>query len=86
VIGGQIVGYLLHPGRDIVRHLPDQRNFFRIFRIFSEKFSAKKISTGKILGFSTFAPNFFGPANFRPEFFWDFQISNRKKFTENPIP
>jgi hypothetical protein len=59
--------------------------FFRIFRIFSEKFSAGKISTGKILDFLTFAPKIFGPANFRPEFFWNFQISNRKKFPEIPI-
>ena len=29
--------------------------------------------------FPTFAPTFFGIFNFQPEFFWDFQISSRKK-------
>jgi len=85
-IGGQITGYLLHPGRDLFRHQPDQRNFFRIFWILPELFPDFKISTGKFLGFSTFNPKFFGPANFRPEFFLNFQISNRKKFPENQIP
>jgi len=46
------------------------RNFFWVF----------KISTGKILGFLTFAPKFLAPGNFQPEFFWDFQLSSRKKF------
>jgi hypothetical protein len=51
-----------------------------------ELFSDFKISTGKFLGFSTFAPKIFGPANFRPEFFLNFQISNRKKFPKTQIP
>jgi hypothetical protein len=59
---------------------PVSTHFFRIFRILPELFPDFKISTGKILGFSNFAPTFFGPANFRPEIFWDFQLSNRKKF------
>jgi hypothetical protein len=80
-----ITNYLLCSAA-LFRHQPDQRKCFRIFRNFFKNFSAKKISTGKILGFSTFAPIFFGPANFRPEFFWDFKISNRKKFPKTHIP
>jgi hypothetical protein len=63
----------------------DPGKFFGTFRILPELFPVLKISTGKFLGFSTFAPKIFGPANFRPEFFLNFQISNRKKFPENPI-
>jgi hypothetical protein len=63
----------------------DPGKFFGTFRILPELFSVFKISTGKFLGFSTFAPKIFGPANFRPDFFWNFQLSNRKKFPEYPI-
>jgi hypothetical protein len=38
------------------------------------------------LGISTFAPKIFEPANFRPEFFWHFQLSSWKKFPETQIP
>ena len=50
-------------------------------------FMTGKISTGNFLGFSTFAPTFFGIFNFRPENFWDFKISSRIFFrpgTFNP--
>jgi len=44
-------------------------DFFALFWILPEKFSAKKISAGKFLQFSTFNLKIFGPANFQPEFF-----------------
>jgi|GEM_PF-7110871 hypothetical protein len=62
------------------------QKFLGHFRILPELFSVFYISTGKNLGFLTFAPKIFGPGNFRPEFFWIFQLSNRKKFPETQIP
>jgi hypothetical protein len=44
-----------------------------------ELFLVFKISTGKFLGFSTFAPTFFEFFNFQPEFFLAFEISRPKK-------
>jgi hypothetical protein len=58
------------------------RKFFRHFWFYSQNVSAVQISTGKILGFPTFVPDFFSFFNFRPEIFTVFQISNRKKFPE----
>jgi len=56
------------------------RKFFRRFWFYSQNFLAVRISTGKILGFPTFVPDFFAFFNFRPEIFPVFQISNPKKF------
>jgi hypothetical protein len=61
------------------------RNFYAGKCFDCKKKRAENFSTGKNSGFSTFAPKIFGPANFRPEFFWNFQLSSRKKFPENPI-
>jgi len=44
-----------------------------------ELFWIFQISTGKFLGFSTFAPTFFAISNFRPEIFLVFKISRQKK-------
>jgi len=51
-----------------------------------ELFWIFQISTGKFLGFSTFAPTFFVISNFRPEIFLVFKISRQKKSTGFLIP
>jgi hypothetical protein len=54
--------------------------------LIAKKNGPKIFRPEKIQDFFTFAPKIFGPANFRPEFFWNFQLSNRKKFPKTPIP
>ena len=65
---------------------PANTHFIWIFWILPELFPVFKISTGNFLKFSTFAPTFFSFFNFRPEIFYDFQISNRKKIPKTQIP
>jgi len=54
------------------------RKFFRHFWIYSQNVSAVHISTGKILGFPTFATGFFSFFNFRPEIFPVFTFRTEK--------
>jgi len=58
------------------------QEIFPAILVLFPNFLAVQISTGKILGFPTFATGFFSFFNFRPEIFPVFQISNRKKFPE----
>ena len=63
-----------------------RENFSGRFCFCSQDFLAGNISTGTILDFPDFEPEIFGPANFRPDFFWIFQLSNRKKVQKISFP
>jgi hypothetical protein len=68
------------------------QNLEEVVRIFgpwvsrSENFPGFKLSTGKILDFSTFNPKIFRPGNFQSKIFWVLKISSRKKFPKTSIP
>jgi len=86
VIVGHIVGYLLHPGRDLFRYLPDQRKNFWDIPDFA----------GIFFGFLNFDRKIFRIFNFRAKIFWAGQLSTGiffefsnfepKKIPENSDP
>jgi hypothetical protein len=69
-IGSRIVGGLLHPGRDLFRHRPDQRNFFLGFFIFCRNF----------FWFFKFQPELFWNFQLSRQLFFLFSTFDRKIF------
>jgi len=84
-ISDQIAGYPVRPEPDLLRHRSDMCKNFWTVPDFVGTFLAVHISTGKILGFPTFEPDFLHFSTFDRKFFLVFQISSRKKFPKSQI-